>query len=92
VNFTSRSRHSLEFGFWTDESALVEHAEKFLVTAMRYSEALDPKSDSFEPDLAPVERRRGVPRHPRGDELGRWEPEDLTLVDPKSTMTPSSRR
>jgi hypothetical protein len=55
ANFTSRSRHSLEFGFWTEASALIEHAEKFLVKAMRYSEALDPESDWFEPDLAPVE-------------------------------------
>jgi hypothetical protein len=45
----------LEFGFWTEESALVERAEQFLVTAMRYSEGLDPESDWFAPDLAPVD-------------------------------------
>lgn len=55
ANFTSRSRFSLEFGFWTEDSALVERAEQFLVTAMRFSEGLDPESDWFEPDLAPVE-------------------------------------
>jgi hypothetical protein len=55
ANFTSRSRLSLEFGFWTEDSALVERAEQFLVTAMRFSEGLDPDSDLFEPDLAPVE-------------------------------------
>ena len=55
ANFTSRSRLSLEFGFWTEDSALVERAEQFLVTAMRYSEGLDPESDWFAPDLAPVD-------------------------------------
>jgi hypothetical protein len=55
ANFTKRSRQSLEFGFWTEDSALVERAEQFLVTAMRYSEGLDPESDWFKPDLAPVE-------------------------------------
>jgi hypothetical protein len=55
ANFTSRSRLSLEFGFWTEDTALVERAQQFLVTAMRFSEGLDPESDWFEPDLAPVE-------------------------------------
>jgi hypothetical protein len=55
ANFTSRSRRSLEFGFWTEDGALVERAEQFLVTAMRFSEGLDPEADWFEPDLAPVE-------------------------------------
>lgn len=55
ANFTRASRQSLEFGFWTENSALVERAEQFLVTAMRYSEGLDPEADLFEPDLAPVE-------------------------------------
>lgn len=54
ANFTRASRHSLEFGFWTDDHALVEGAERFLVKVMRSSEALDPESDIFEPDLAPV--------------------------------------
>jgi hypothetical protein len=55
ANFTSRSRRSLEFGFWTEDGALVERAEQFLVTAMRFSEGLNPEADWFEPDLAPVE-------------------------------------
>jgi hypothetical protein len=55
ANFTSRSRHSLEFGFWTEDATLVERAEQFLVTAMKFSEGLDPEADWFEPDLAPVE-------------------------------------
>jgi hypothetical protein len=32
ANFIRRSRLSLEFGFWTEVSALVERAEQFLVT------------------------------------------------------------
>jgi hypothetical protein len=45
----------LEFGYWTEDRALVQGAERFLVKLMRSSEALDPDADSFEPDLAPVE-------------------------------------
>ena len=55
ANLTSRSRQSLEFGFWTEDATLVERAEQFLVTAMRFSEALDPEADWFQPDLTPVE-------------------------------------
>jgi hypothetical protein len=53
ANFTSRSRHSLEFGFWTEESALIEHNESFLVTAMRYSEALNPSRTGSSPTSPP---------------------------------------
>jgi hypothetical protein len=55
ANLTSASRPSLEFGYWTEDHALVEGAERFLVKLMRSSEALDPEADVFEPDLAPVE-------------------------------------
>jgi hypothetical protein len=55
ANFTSSSRRSLEFGHWTEDRALVQGAERFLVKLMRSSEALDPDSDSFDPELAPVE-------------------------------------
>jgi hypothetical protein len=55
ANFTRSSRRSLEFGYWTEDRALVQGAERFLVKLMRSSEALDPDADSFEPDLAPVE-------------------------------------
>ena len=54
ANFTRSSRRSLEFGYWTEDHALVEGAERFLVKLMRSSEALDPEADVFEPDLAPV--------------------------------------
>ena len=33
----------------------IERAEQFLVRAMRFSEALDPEADWFQPDLTPVE-------------------------------------
>ncbi|MEU7171242.1 hypothetical protein EAD96_30065 [Micromonospora sp. BL1] len=55
ANFTSSSRRSLEFGFWTENPDLLAGANRFLVKLMRSSEALDPASDSFDPDLAPVE-------------------------------------
>lgn len=55
ANFTSSSRQSLEFGFWTEDPALLRGAERFLVTLMRYSEGLDPDADSVEPDLAEPE-------------------------------------
>lgn len=55
ANFTSSSRRSLEFGYWTEDPALVQGAGRFLVKLMRSSEALDPDSDSFDPELAPVE-------------------------------------
>ncbi len=55
ANFTSSSRRSLEFGYWTEEPTLVQGAERFLVKLMRSSEGLDPSADSFRPDLAEVE-------------------------------------
>lgn len=55
ANFTRASRRSLEFGFWTEEPSLLEAAERFLVRLMAASEAVDPASDAFEPDLAPYE-------------------------------------
>jgi len=55
ANFTLSSRHSLEVGYWTEDQALLEGAERFLVKLMRYSEGVDPAADSFEPDLASVE-------------------------------------
>ena len=54
ANFTEASRRSLEFGYWTEDRELIAGAERFLVTAMRFSEELDPDADSFDPELAPV--------------------------------------
>lgn len=55
ANFTSASRRSLEFGYWTEDPALVQGAKRFLVRLMRSSEGLDPDVDAFNPDLVPVE-------------------------------------
>jgi hypothetical protein len=41
----------LEFGYWTEDRALVQGAERFLVKVMRASEGVDPDADSFQPDL-----------------------------------------
>lgn len=54
ANFTRSSRSNLEWGYWTEDDALVQGVERFLTSALRYSEGLDPDSDVFEPDLAPV--------------------------------------
>ncbi len=58
LNRLGQFQHPLsarEFGSWTEHRVLVEHAEQFLVTAMRFSEKLDPGADWFQPDLASVE-------------------------------------
>jgi hypothetical protein len=55
ANFTSSSRRSLEFGYWTDDRALLEGAERFLLKLICSSESLEPDPDSLDPDLAPVE-------------------------------------
>ncbi len=55
ANFTSSSRRSLEFGFWTEEPSLLDGAERFLVKLMGSSEGVDPASDVFQPDLAPYD-------------------------------------
>lgn len=55
ANFTCSSRRNVEFGYWTEDAALVQGAERFLVRLMRSSEALDPDADSVVPDLALIE-------------------------------------
>jgi hypothetical protein len=55
ANFTISSRRSLEFGYWTEDPALIRGAERFLVKLMRSSESVDPESDSFSPELEDVE-------------------------------------
>ncbi|MCX4775080.1 hypothetical protein [Streptomyces sp. NBC_01285] len=55
TNATKRSRHSLEFGMWLDDSQALQAAQTFLVQLMAHSEALDPDSDLFEPELLPVD-------------------------------------
>jgi hypothetical protein len=55
ANSTSSSRRNIECGFWTEDSALIQGAERFLVKLMASSEALDPTSDLFDPELVEVE-------------------------------------
>ena len=52
ANFTASSRRSLEFGFWTEDPALLRGAEKFLLKLIATSEALDPDADSHMPERA----------------------------------------
>jgi hypothetical protein len=49
------SRSSLEFGMWLDDPQALQAAKAFLVQLMAHSEALDPDSDVFEPELLPVD-------------------------------------
>lgn len=55
ANGTASSRKSLEFGMWLDDPQALRAAEAFLVQLMAHSEALDPDSDVFEPELIPVD-------------------------------------
>ncbi len=55
ANLTESSRRSLEFGYWTEDSALLDGAERFLLKLVRASEGLDPDADVVDPDLLPVD-------------------------------------
>jgi len=55
ANFTLPSRRSLEFGFWTEDEALLDGAKTFLSQLMASSEELDAFSDAPEPELASVQ-------------------------------------
>jgi hypothetical protein len=55
ANFTGSSRRSLEFGYWTEDPALLAGAERFLLKLVRASEDLDPDSDLIEPELVEVD-------------------------------------
>lgn len=55
ANFTESSRRSLEFGYWTEDVALMEGAERFLLRLIAASEGLDPEAHLIDPDLVPVE-------------------------------------
>jgi hypothetical protein len=54
ANFTRSSRDSLEFGYWTEEPALVEGIERFLLKLVASSEGLDGDEEP-KPQLLPVE-------------------------------------
>ncbi|MYT18473.1 hypothetical protein YWIDRAFT_08197 [Streptomyces sp. SceaMP-e96] len=55
ANATERSRYNLEFGMWLDDPQALKAAQTFLVQLMAHSEALDPDSDLFQPELLPVD-------------------------------------
>jgi hypothetical protein len=55
ANFTNSSRRNIEFGFWTEDPALLKGTERFLTRLMGSSEALDTDSDHFDPELLPIE-------------------------------------
>lgn len=55
ANFTTASRSSLEFGYWTEQVKLVHGAYRFLLNAIRLSEDIDPDSAGLQPEFAPVE-------------------------------------
>jgi hypothetical protein len=55
ANFTRQSRDNLEWGYWTEDKALLEGAEGFLVKLMASSEPIDATSDDLDPELAPIE-------------------------------------
>lgn len=55
ANFTTRSRSSLEVGFWTEEHQLLEVAESFLLSAVRSSEPLDAEADDPDPEFVAVQ-------------------------------------
>jgi hypothetical protein len=44
----------LEFGYWTEEPALLEGAQRFLLQLVQMSEPLDTESDSLQPEFVPV--------------------------------------
>jgi hypothetical protein len=41
ANFTESSRRSLEFGYWTEDKALMEGAQRFLLRLIAASEGLE---------------------------------------------------
>jgi hypothetical protein len=53
-NFTSSSRRSLEFGFWTEDPVLLKGAEEFLIRLIADSEDIDADADNHQPE-------RGLP-------------------------------
>jgi hypothetical protein len=55
ANFTYNSRRSLEFGIWSDDRALLDHAKGFLADLLAYSEPFDSEHVTPEPELAPYD-------------------------------------
>jgi len=55
ANFTRGSRRSIEFGYWTEDPALLKAAEHLLVELIAGSEDVDPDADDWRPDMARIE-------------------------------------
>lgn len=55
ANFTFASRRSLEFGFWTEDPALLAGAQRFLLRLIRHSEEVDPDAEDLQPELAEID-------------------------------------
>jgi len=55
ANFTRGSRRSLDFGYWTEEPALIEGVQGFLLRLIAASEPIDAPADGLDPELASVE-------------------------------------
>ncbi|MFG1842926.1 hypothetical protein ACGFH8_31385 [Micromonospora sp. NPDC049175] len=69
ANFTASSRPSLEFGFWTEDPALLHGAEEILLDLISSSEGIDPDADVHIPewtlpdyDLAAMAEAAAEPR------------------------------
>ena len=54
-NFTRSSRRNIEFGYWTEDPALLSAAQHFLEALISASEKLDSASDAPDPEFAPFE-------------------------------------
>jgi hypothetical protein len=55
ANFTRSSRRNIEFGYWTEDPALLSAARQFLEVLIGASETLDSASDTPDPEFAPFE-------------------------------------
>lgn len=55
ANWTTASAEHLEFGLWVDEPTLVDHAFRFLLDLLTFSEPLDTNSDQPSPELVDAE-------------------------------------
>lgn len=55
ANFTKASRSHVEFGFWTDDAALLESADRFLQSLIAMSEPFDTEAGPPSPELVEAE-------------------------------------
>jgi hypothetical protein len=55
ANFTQRSMSNLEFGYWTENSELLDGAKRFVLHLITHSEGVNPAAAEPAPDLAPVD-------------------------------------